>query len=607
MPYLSRYREVITAAVILFILVVPVTGSRLWLYNMLIVAVFAIATIGLAIVTGRAGQVTFAQTSFMAVGGYGLAILSTRYHWNPWLAVLGSAVVAAVAALLIGFPLLRLRGHYLAMATFALALGTSSFANAATGLTNGALGMPGVPPLSIGPFTTLDQTNAYAIAWALVALSLAVYFTLTRSFVGRAWRAIALREDVAASLGVNLAGYKMLAFVVAAILASVAGSLYAAITSFVSPDIYDASTAINLFVVLFIGGRGAMFGPVLGSILLIFGPQAVAGISAWQNIIFLTALLLVIMFLPEGILGGGRGLPSLRRFLPAALRPKAEVLSEREVDAREAEARRQRERRPAVLEAAEVAKRFGGVTAIKRASVVVHEGRVTGLIGPNGAGKSTLLSILSGFVRPDGGSVVFDGENVSVRGPAVMARRGLIRTFQEGAPIRGLSALDNVLVGMHTRFRGGPLAALVRTPGMRRQEKALRAEARALLQEIGLGDVADVDAARLTFGQLRFLEIARALGASPQLLLLDEPTAGLNKVESDRLTALVRRMQVQGAGLMIVDHNVPFLFAICERVTVMNYGEVIAEGPPAEIEQDTAVRAAYLGTEEGLMEARGST
>ena len=178
-----------------------------------------------------------------------------------------------------------------------------------------------------------------------------------------------------------------------------------------------------------------------------------------------------------------------------------------------------------------------------------------------------------------------------------MARHGLIRTFQEGAPIRGLSALDNVLVGMHTRFRGGPLAAILRTPGMRRQERALRAEGRALLEEVGLGDLAAVDAARLTFGQLRFLEIARALGASPRLLLLDEPTAGLNKVESDRLTALIRRVQAQGAGLLIVDHNVPFLFAICERITVMNYGEVIADAPPAEIEQDTAVHAAYLGTD----------
>jgi branched-chain amino acid transport system ATP-binding protein len=255
------------------------------------------------------------------------------------------------------------------------------------------------------------------------------------------------------------------------------------------------------------------------------------------------------------------------------------------------------------LEAVHVTKTFGGVVAVKDASLDLSEGMVAGLIGPNGAGKSTLLSILSGFVRPDSGRVTFAGRDVSRAGPARTASLGLVRTFQEAAPIAALTTLDNVRVGMHTRFRGGPFAAILHLPGARRQEAELRRQAQHLLAEVGLGALEGVDAGRLTFGQLRFLEIARALAASPRLLLLDEPSAGLNATEAELLGDLIARIRTtSGLGLLLVDHNVPFLFNVCDRITVMNYGEIIAEGAPKDIENDPAVHAAYLGTED-LVEA----
>jgi ABC-type branched-subunit amino acid transport system ATPase component len=249
------------------------------------------------------------------------------------------------------------------------------------------------------------------------------------------------------------------------------------------------------------------------------------------------------------------------------------------------------------LVATGVRKTFGGVVAVADASITVSEARVSGLIGPNGAGKSTLLSILSGFLRPDTGTVRLGGLDVTRRGPVAAARQGLIRTFQAAAPVRSLSVRDNVLLGMHLRFTGGPFAALVRTPAMRALEREARREAAGLLEDIGLLELADADAGRLTFGQLRFLEIARALAAHPRLLLLDEPTAGLNTVESDRLASLIDLIRSRGVGLLIVDHNVPFLFGICDRITAMNYGSIIAEGPPGEIETNPDVHEAYLGTE----------
>lgn len=249
------------------------------------------------------------------------------------------------------------------------------------------------------------------------------------------------------------------------------------------------------------------------------------------------------------------------------------------------------------LVASGLRKAFGGVVAVDNASITVSEAKVYGLIGPNGAGKSTLLGLLSGFLRPDVGTVRLGDLDVARRGPTAAAKRGLIRTFQAAAPVRSLSVRDNVLLGMHLRFSGGPLSALVRTPAYRLQEREARAEAVDLLEDIGLADIADADAGRLTFGQLRFLEIARALAARPKLLLLDEPTAGLNTVESDRLASLIVLIRERGVGLLVVDHNVPFLFGLCDRITVMNYGSIIAEGPPAEIETNPEVREAYLGTE----------
>jgi branched-chain amino acid transport system ATP-binding protein len=251
------------------------------------------------------------------------------------------------------------------------------------------------------------------------------------------------------------------------------------------------------------------------------------------------------------------------------------------------------------LRAAHVTKAFGGVVAVKDASIDLEQGMVAGLIGPNGAGKSTFLSILSGFLRPDRGKVTLGERDVSRLGPSRTARLGLVRTFQEAAPIAGLSALDNIRVGMHTRFRDGPFAAILHLPGSRAHEAELRKQARLLLSDVGLADLQEVDAARLTFGQLRFLEIARALAASPRLLLLDEPTAGLNATEAQLLAELIARIRASsGLGLLLVDHNVPFLFNLCDRITVMNYGEIIAEGAPREIEKDPAVHAAYLGTDD---------
>ncbi|WP_432827003.1 ABC transporter ATP-binding protein [Dactylosporangium sp. CA-092794] len=254
--------------------------------------------------------------------------------------------------------------------------------------------------------------------------------------------------------------------------------------------------------------------------------------------------------------------------------------------------------RPGGLAAAGITKSFGGVHALQGVNLTIPERTIVGLIGPNGAGKSTLLKALCGFVVPDAGTVTLGPVTISGLSPARVARAGLVTTFQHATPISGLSVLDNVLVGMTEQHAGGLFSALCGTPAYRSSERRQRERGHELLRSFGLGHLAGLDAGGLSFGQLRLLEIARAVAAGPRLLLLDEPAAGLNRVEIDRMTAAIRSLRDEhGMGVLVVDHDVPFVFDISNRITAMNFGRVIAEGSPTDIEHDSAVRSAYLSVD----------
>jgi ABC-type branched-subunit amino acid transport system ATPase component len=250
----------------------------------------------------------------------------------------------------------------------------------------------------------------------------------------------------------------------------------------------------------------------------------------------------------------------------------------------------------AMLAVTGATKRFGGVTAALDVSLTVAIGTIHGLIGPNGAGKSTVIGLISGFIKPDSGDIRFDDRDLTALKPADIAQLGVARTFQQATPFGGLTVLENVMVGMHTRYRATITSVLFRTPRMRRENAEITRAAHRLLEEFDLTADADVDAAGLPFGKLRFLEIARAVAMRPRVLLLDEPAAGLNSLETERLGILIRRLAERGTGILLVDHDVPFVFGLCDRMTVMNFGSVIATGDPAKVFHNPAVHEAYLGT-----------
>lgn len=250
-----------------------------------------------------------------------------------------------------------------------------------------------------------------------------------------------------------------------------------------------------------------------------------------------------------------------------------------------------------VLQARGIEKRFGGVRALQGVDLDLASGEIVGLMGPNGAGKSTLLAVLSGHLRPDAGTVHLGDFDLAGRGRQVAARAGVVQTFQRAAPIAGLSVLENVLVGLETRAYGGFWRALLATPRYRREGRKARQAAMELLERCALASLARRDAAMLTFGQLRVLEIARALATNPQFLLLDEPAAGINSAEAAELATLLLELRTAGLGILVVDHDVPFLFGVSNRIIAVDFGQVIAVGTPQEVERDRSVRAAYLGLE----------
>ena len=242
-----------------------------------------------------------------------------------------------------------------------------------------------------------------------------------------------------------------------------------------------------------------------------------------------------------------------------------------------------------------ISKQFSGVKAVSDVSFTVRPGEVHGLVGPNGAGKSTALGILSGFIPPDAGSITYRDRELVGAVPDKLVRAGIARTFQEPSPVAGLTVLENVLTGLHIQGRAGTLRAAVRSPLLRKEERLLKKEALDLLASVGLADRASADAGDLSFGELRYLEVIRCLGTGATMLLLDEPAAGMGKTETQRLTALIDEVRSQGRGVLLVDHDMGFIFSLCDAITVMNAGRVIADGTPHEIENSKTVREAYLG------------
>jgi branched-chain amino acid transport system permease protein len=565
--------------------------------------IFAFAALGLNVIFGYAGQHAFGHPVFFGVGAYASALLALEASWPVPLAIAGGAVITALIAAVVGYPCLRLRGLYFGVATFAFARVIYLVAQNWVGLTRGPMGIPAVPPLVVLP--GLDgfspETRLHVALVALLAVTLFLLGLVIDSPIGRAWIAIRENESLAASIGIRPLRYKMAAFAGGGLLAGIGGGLHGHYIGFVSPTELGFHYIGIVFIMMIGGGTGTLVGPVIGAVVFGVLPEVLRLAESARNTLLGGTLLLSIAFLPEGLVGlWGRAARALdRRRAPAAAPPGAGA---RELSLTDPPgggpglAPRRAAAGAGSLEIRGVTKRFGGLTVLREVSFDVRPGEIVGLIGPNGAGKTTLFNIATGFLVPTIGEVRYGGERVSGRSPAGIAALGITRTFQITSLFPELTVEDNVRIAAHTWARPALAGVLLRSRRYRSTEREIDGAVARALAVTRLHAERRTPARALSYGAQRSLELAVALATCSRLLLLDEPAAGLNAEETERLRELVVALRGWGTTILVIEHDMRLVMGMCDRIVVLNHGERIAEGPPREIVRDPRVVEAYLGT-----------
>jgi len=585
---MRRYALIVFALLLVVLPLLPV--PEFWITQLNYIGLYALVVIGLVLLTGVAGLTSFGQAAFVGVGAYTTAYLSTHFGLSPWLNVFVGLGLTAVVALVLGWITLRMSGHYLPLATIAWGLSLYYLLGnvEALGKYDGLLG---IPALKFFGIELITGRSFFYLLWLLVLLASVAVIHLLDSRTGRALRALKSGATMPEAMGVDTYRMKVTAFVLAALLASVSGWLFAHFQRSVNPSPFGLKMGIEYLFMGVIGGIGHVWGALAGAgvvkvledQLQVWLPKLLGGGGNYEVIVFGILLVLVLQYARDGVWA----------FIEARL-PKVR----RKVDWADAPALPERTKPvhgELVLDVNAVRKEFGGLVAVNDVSFQVRAGEIFGLIGPNGAGKSTTFNLVTGVLPATRGEVKFLGQRIDGLSSRRIAQRGVSRTFQHVKMIPGMTVLENVALGAHMRGGRGVAAAMLRLD--RAEERGLLREAERQLKRIGMADHMHELAGNLALGPQRLMEIARALCADPALLLLDEPAAGLRLQEKQGLIAVLRQLRDEGLSILLVEHDMDLVMEITDRIVVMEFGTKLIEGTPSEVQASPAVRAAYLGTE----------
>ena len=575
-----RHRAVLPGAALLAATVFPFVGDDYQIDVGTGVLLFVILGLGINVVVGMAGLLDLGYAAFYAIGAYTTAILTSDVGLTWWQAVVPSMVVAALAGAVLGYPTLRLRGDYLAIVTLGFGEIVRISAVNLDGLTGGSNGkIVGARP-TLGGRELTSVTDFYWLALVLAVITFVATWNLFRSRLGRAWRALAEDADVAEAVGIPTVWAKLMAYVLGAVWAGLAGALAAGKFGIVAPTSFTFTVSVLILVVVVLGGRGSFPGVVVGALIVVGLPEALREVEEWKYLSFGVALVALMLVRRGGLWPAGRS-PGPGGGI--RLDPGDPLLT---TDG------------PAALDVGALTRNFGGLRALDEMTLAVRPGEIVGLIGPNGAGKTTAFNCITGVVPPSSGQVTIDGRRLTGLPPHRVVTAGVGRTFQGVHLFSSMTAAENVLVGLDRRLRSGIAGALFRLPRQRREERRAAAAAEYWLQIVGLAGRGGALPGALSFEGQRRLDIARALAAGPAVLLLDEPAAGLNPAEKASLMTLVRRVRDRGVTIVLIEHDMAMVDELCDRVAVLDAGRVIVVGTPAQVRVDHRVIEAYLGVEE---------
>jgi ABC-type branched-subunit amino acid transport system ATPase component/ABC-type branched-subunit amino acid transport system permease subunit len=548
------------------------------------VLVYWVLVAGLNLVVGYAGQLAIGWVSLLTIGAYATSVLAAGRvtpEFPAYLALLAGAAFGGVFGFIAGLPALRLKTFYFAMTTLGLATIVTQIALAWSSVTGGGIGIPG--PTMPAPFDTPWGFYFFCLAIALVCTWMTCNIAASRH--GRSLVAIRDAEVAAESVGIHKPGLLVTVFLFSGALAGLAGGLFASLQSYITPDAFTFDLSVLFFIAILIGGRGSILGPLIGTAVLTILPEFAAPLVQWSTFLYAVLLLVIVLLVPGGI----ADLLDFKNRKPLdqhrEMRPRPELLGQILGDGN----------RTSQLDLKGIVLAFGGVRAVDGVDLQLKTGEVHGLIGPNGSGKTTTLNVISGYYKPQAGIVTRDGVDFTAQGPHTRARHKIARTFQTPRIIGESSVLENVMIGGTTDGDASFVESMFGLPRHRRDEAHLRKNALAALSLVGLERLANVRADRLQHSELRFLEIARAVMMKPSFLLLDEPAAGLSVDEIKRLGSLIKAISRQGTGIMLVEHHADLIFDICDRVTVLHLGKVLASGEPDYVRTHREVVNAYLG------------